>query len=78
MFIVLRNLRVRSVLNSPKTVDEVINFASVARIQVDQRDMTVVFNDGHTNKYVLDSKESAVQVMREIRESTSAHVITIE
>lgn len=78
MFIVLRNLRVRSVLNRPKTVDEVINVASVARIQVDHRDMTVVFNDGHTNKYVLDSKESAVQVMREIRESTGAHVITIE
>ena len=78
MFIVLRNLRVRSVLHRLKTVDEVINLASVARLQVEHRDMTVVFNDGNTTKYVMDSNESAAQVMREIRESKGAHVITIE
>jgi hypothetical protein len=78
MFIILRNLRVRSVLHPAKTVEEVINLASVARLQVEHRDMTVVFNDGTTTKYVMDSNDSAAQVIREIRESKVAHVIAVE
>jgi hypothetical protein len=77
MFVILRNLRVRSLLHSPTVVDEVINLASVTRLQVENRDMTVMYNDGNMSKYVLDSKESAAQVIHDIR-SASAHVILIE
>ena len=77
MFVILRNLRVRSAFHPPKTVDEVINLASVKRLQVENRDMTVMYNDGNWAKYVLDSNESAAQVIRDIR-SAGAHVISID